>query len=225
MMVSPEMYYEEFIEGKTRQEIRSEIIDLKNKIELLKKDIENPEFVELMCPSKELQIEFCRKYLEKAIEAYEATGKKYVLSGPDAMTKDFEDNICNIKTIRFVIGGFLDGWIEKICTFEDETVKIETGDLQGLYGTKSFIKTEYYNRSNFINKLRELHLGEWKKRYICEDYGIEIFDGCEWELEIEFSNKKRTLRIEGHECYPYNFNKFRELLGENEDDKIDDLNE
>jgi len=225
MMAPPEMYYEENIKGKTRLEIRSEIIGLKNRIERLKKDIENPKFVELMCPSEELQIEFCRKYLEKAIEAYEATGKKYVLSGPDARAKDFEDNTPNIKSIRFCIGGFLDGWTEKMCMFGDEAIKIESGDFPGLYGPREYLKTEYYDKSKFMYKLRKLHLGEWKYSYMCEDYGIDIYDGCEWIVEIEFSNGKKSIQIEGHECYPYNFDKFRDLLDNNDDSGFDVFDE
>ena len=72
MMASPEWYYEEYLKGKSAEEIRKEIRSLKRKIGHLKKVVANPqEYMEEwgICPSPQVQLEMHILYLQKAKEA------------------------------------------------------------------------------------------------------------------------------------------------------------
>ena len=40
-----------------------------------------------------------------------------------------------------------------------------------------------------------------------------VLDGTQWSLEIQFSNGYKTVKIEGDNDYPYNFDELQELLG------------
>lgn len=57
-------------------------------------------------------------------------------------------------------------------------------------------------------------------------FGYEVLNGTQWELEIFFSDGHKPMKICGSNSYPYNFNKFLELLGiepmEGEEDTDDE---
>ena len=70
MMVSPEWYAEEYLKGKTVDEIKSRIRSLKRKIRHLQKEADNPGTDGwLICPSPEVQLEMHRLYLQEAMKA------------------------------------------------------------------------------------------------------------------------------------------------------------
>ena len=72
MMVSPEWYSEEYLKGKTAEQLQKEVRSLKRKIGHLKKVVANPqEYMDEwgMCPSPEVQLEMHGLYLQKAVEA------------------------------------------------------------------------------------------------------------------------------------------------------------
>lgn len=71
-----------------------------------------------------------------------------------------------------------------------------------------------------------MHIGEWRSNYDPRRFGYEVLDGTQWELEIFFSDDHKPMKICGSNSYPYNFNKFLELLGielmEGEEDTDDE---
>ena len=70
MMVSPEWYAEEYLKGKTVDEIKSQIRSLKRKIRQLQKEVDNPEPDGwLICPNPEVQLKMHRLYLQEAMRA------------------------------------------------------------------------------------------------------------------------------------------------------------
>ena len=70
MMVDPEWYYEEYLKGKSVDQIRSRIHSLQRKIRQLQKEVDNPDSDGWMiCPSPEVQLEMHRLYLQRAKEA------------------------------------------------------------------------------------------------------------------------------------------------------------
>ena len=70
MMVDPEWYYEEYLKGKSVDQIRSRIRSLQRKIRQLQKEVDNPNSDGWMiCPSPEVQLEMHCLYLQKAKEA------------------------------------------------------------------------------------------------------------------------------------------------------------
>ena len=76
------------------------------------------------------------------------------------------------------------------------------------------IKPDYpLTKEEFLDGIRELHIGEWRARYDPSRFGYAVLDGTQWELEIYFSDGHMPVKIHGSNSYPYNFNKLKELLG------------
>ena len=70
MMMDPEWYYEEYLKGKSADQIRSRIRSLQRKIRQLQKEVDNPDSDGWMIyPSPEVQLEMHCLYLQKAKEA------------------------------------------------------------------------------------------------------------------------------------------------------------
>ena len=65
----------------------------------------------------------------------------------------------------------------------------------------------------FLDGLQDLHIGEWRKNYNLKRFGYMVCDGTQWELEIHYSNGKKSSVIYGDNAYPYNFDKLQELFG------------
>ena len=62
-------------------------------------------------------------------------------------------------------------------------------------------------RVEFLRKLWDIHMGEWKKEYINPD----VLDGTQWSVEIRYNDGKEC-HFSGSNMYPYNFNEFLELM-------------
>ncbi|HEM3619706.1 TPA: hypothetical protein U1D09_002225 [Streptococcus suis] len=61
--------------------------------------------------------------------------------------------------------------------------------------------------------LKDLHIGEWGRRYSTKRFGYMVLDGTQWELEFEYNNDHKLVRFDGDNSYPYNFDKFQMLFG------------
>jgi len=72
---------------------------------------------------------------------------------------------------------------------------------------------EPFTKDTFIDALKDLYIGEWRRRYSTERFGYVVCDGTQWELEFEYNNGHRPVRFNGDNSYPYNFDKFQMLFG------------
>lgn len=70
------------------------------------------------------------------------------------------------------------------------------------------------SREELIGRLRALHLGEWRRTYFPEQYGMRVLDGEQWSLRLSFANSKRSVIFEGDNVYPFNFEEVRQLFGQ-----------
>lgn len=61
-----------------------------------------------------------------------------------------------------------------------------------------------------------------RRRYSTQRFGYTVCDGTQWELEFEYSNGHKPVRIDGDNSYPYNFNKFQMLFGIDETEEDED---
>ena len=226
MMISPEGYYEEYLKGKTKEQIMSAICGLKQEIGRLKNTMESPEYgqEEIVHPSEDTRLHWTREYLVRAKQAYAESGGTYSLSKSEEKAADFDANIDAICKITFSIGGFFGGYRSYVVEltdglnaytklWEDE----EPLSLWDEYNEESFTK------DTFIGALKDFHIGEWRRRYSTERFGYVVCDGTQWELEFEYNNGQRPIRFNGDNSYPYNFNKFQMLFGI--DDSGDDEDE
>ena len=222
MMICPETFYEMNLKGKSVKEIMKVIRRLKQEIGRLKNIVEHPNYElrsMVVQPTEKVQI-FCnQEYLERAKEALIEAGGSYVPSIAEKKAIDFDNNIPHINKVVFSIGGFFEGYETKTFTIEGDKVKT--------YVEHSLIpkptnfddsKIEEIEKKKFFEQLKNLRIGEWRRKYDTYRFNIAVMDGTQWELKIHYFNGCRTVKIHGDNAYPYNFDRLIELFNvENED--------
>ena len=61
---------------------------------------------------------------------------------------------------------------------------------------------EPFTVDEFIEGIKELHIGEWKKDY----NNPHIIDGIQWTIDIEFEGDHyKPIHIYGEQCFPLQF--------------------
>lgn len=215
-MIHPEIYYEMYLKGKTKEQIMTAIRGLRQEIGRLKNTMEKPDYNQeiIMNPSEDIQLHWTREYLERSRQAYTEAGGIYSLSISEKKAAEFDANIDCIRKITFSIFDFFignSGYVVELSTglkaykklWEDEEplVLIDADNR------------EPFTRDNFLAALMNLRIGEWRRRYSTRRFGYEVCDGMQWKLEFEYNNGHKPVRIDGDNAYPYNFYKFRMLFG------------
>ena len=227
MMISPKNYYEEYLKGKTKEQIMSAIRGLKQEIGRLKNTMESPGYgeEEIVHPSEDTRLHWTRKYLESAKQSYADAGGTYNISKSEQKAADFDSNMHFISKITFSIGGFFGGYRSYVVELSNElrayTKLWEEEESLVLLDEDD----EAFTRETYLAALAEFHIGEWRRSYSTKRFGYEVCDGTQWDLEIEFNNGHKPLRFNGDNSYPYNFDKFMLLFGindseENEEESI-----
>ncbi|MDO4198677.1 MAG: hypothetical protein Q4D13_06795 [Erysipelotrichaceae bacterium] len=213
MMISPEGFYELELKGKSVKEIRRVIRDLKRTIKENKDILENSDVIPekvMVHPGPSVMISLSRDYLEIAIKALMENGEEYKPTKSELRDMEFNNNIEYIDKISYTYGNF----------FFPETVSAELVDDKFVLNYRKHIRDEdrcieevydSIDRTDFMEGLKKLHLGEWKKRYTSEIQYID--DMIDWTLEISYSNglKNEVFKGDGH-MEPYNFDELMELF-------------
>ena len=222
MMLSPEVYYEEQLKGKTKEQIISAIRGLKQEIGLLKNIMESPDYGQelIVHPSEDVRLHWTREYLEKAKQAYAEAGGIYTFSKSEEIADDFDLNMDFICKITFGIGGFFGGYRSYVVDISDNlkayTKLWENVEPLALLDTDN---DETFTKATFISALADLYIGEWRRSYSTQRFGYMVCDGTQWELEFEYNNGHKPVRFDGDNSYPYNFDRLKMLFG------IDDIEE
>ena len=224
MMISPEGYYEEYLKGKTKEQILTVIRGLKQEIGRLKITMESPDYgvKPIMHPSEDTRLHWTREYLERAKQAYAEVGGTYTLSKSEEKAADFDSNMDFISKIIFSIGGYFGGYRSYV---------IELSDGLRAY-TKLWEDEEPlfllneddvpFTKETYIAALADLHIGEWRRRYTTQRFGYTVCDGTQWELKFEYNNGHKPVMFDGDNSYPYNFDKFQMLFGIDETEEDED---
>ena len=212
MMISPEVYYEEYLKGKDPAQLRTAIRSLKQKIGRLKNTLEDPEYKNQIhtCPDACTQLECSRLYLERAKQALEDLGEKYQPSGAECKAAEVDASIPYVGRLEFSIGGFFDGHETRTAVLDGDKFHLE-GDRIPM--PRSGSRLDFWaDREEFLGILGSLHLGEWRPYYDPLRYGWVVMDGIQWELAVYFTNGHKPLQFSGSNAYPYNFARLKELL-------------
>ena len=216
MMISPETYYEMNLKGKSVEQIMSTIRGLKQEIGRLKNAMEHPDYGSepVMRPSEATRLSCTRDYLNRAKLALAEAGVVYKPSQAELKAQEFENNFPFISKIIFFIGGFFGGYETRTVTINGDEICINVE--HSLIPTPSNLgefEIEPLDKEEFMDELSRLYIGEWRRSYRPERFGYSYCDGTQWELEIQFSNGAKPFKCYGDNSYPYNFDKFQELLG------------
>ena len=216
MMISPESYYEMNLKGKTAEQIMSIIRGLKQEFGRLKNAMEHPDYGSepVMRPSESTRLLCTRDYLNRAKLALAEAGVVYKPSQAELKAQEFENNFPFISKIIFSIGGFFGGYESRTVTINGDEICINVEhSLIPIPSNLGEFEIEPLDKEEFMDELSRLYIGEWRCSYRPERFGYSYCDGTQWELEIQFSNGAKPFKCYGDNSYPYNFDKFQELLG------------
>ena len=222
MIIGPEAYYEIEIKGKNAEQILHKIAGLKREMSRLKRTMEHSEYAPLMCPSEDTRLWCYRLYLEKAKEALAEVGGEYKPTAAEQRVIDFDANIDNIAKITFNIGGFFEEWSKYTVTLDDQLHFWAEHTMIPTPTNFDLPADEPMTKEDFLDELRELHIGEWRKNYSTERFGYMVFDGTQWDFTIEYNNGRKSFMTGGSNAYPYNFKRLTDLFGIEEDMEEED---
>ena len=215
MMICPETFYEMRLKGKTSEQIMTVIRSLKREITKLKNIIEHPNY-ELRSlvvePTEQVQLSMNREYLERAKKALIEAGGCYTPSIVEQKAIDFDANIPYINKIILSIGGFLYGYETTTYIIKDDKIEMKTTNTFGFEEENGFFPFVAPQKDYLFEQLKNLHIGEWRKKYDINRFNIAVMDGTQWNLEIYYSNGRRSTKIHGNNAYPYNFNELLKLF-------------
>ena len=210
MMISPEAYYEEYLQGKSQSAILQQISFLKQEIGRLKEVLESVENSPeaMIMPSPLTRIKCNREYLEMAKLALEEAGGQYVPTDEELRDQSFDTKLATMHRFTLEIGGFFNGYTKYKYTISGERVPFDA-DHSFYLKPSNLPVYEPFTREEFVRGIAALHIGEWKERY----ENLYVLDGTQWSISIEYENGKESFEIYGSNAYPYNFEELIEFLG------------
>jgi hypothetical protein len=221
MMISPEVYYEEYLQGKSQTEVLQQINFLRQELGRLKEVVESVENSPeaMIMPSPLTRIKCNREYLEMAKLALEEAGGQYVPTDEELRDQSFNTKLATMHRFTLKIGGFFDGYTKYKYTISGDSVLFDA-DHSFYLNPSNLPVYEPFSREEFIRGIAALHIGDWKER----DENLYVLDGTQWSICIEYEDEKEPVEIYGNNAYPYNFEELIEFLGiENSDaDEIGD---
>ena len=219
MMISPEAFYEENLKGKSAGEILRVIKSLKREINRLKKIAESNDVLpeKMIDPDPLTQIKVYRDYLERAKVAFAEAGGEYKPTKAEMKDQEFNEALRLMKKFVFEYGGFCGGYETHTYTFVGEKVLF---DLRHRMDMEIFDppEEEPFPKDYFLERLAELHIGEWKNNYM----NPSILDGTQWGIDIEYEGERKPVHIDGSNKFPYNFDDLLGFLGVDNEDDLDD---
>jgi hypothetical protein len=172
----------------------------------LKRKMEHPFYKdqEHVCPS-DLTIYKCdREFLERAIMHYISLGGAYKESLSETRDRLFNEKLSQIKKVTLVSGSYFSPREKFVVDLSCDKPRYFSWIIYEL-----FEREIDYTKQEFLSQLESLHIGEWRKNYDAERFGVSVLDGEEWELNIEYEDGK-TAKFGGQNAYPYNY---EELIG------------
>ena len=210
MMMGPGSYIAEHIQGKTLEEANREVKRLRMEIRRLKSTLEDesqPEGV-MVHPSPEVRISVYRDYIEAARAYFEEQGWEYEPSKEEIKDQEFNESLDQLERIEVRYGGYLSRIISLTINFEGDEIKADRIDMPHI-NLEDLIKIYFENvtREELLDEIRELHMGEWKRRYDNSD----VLDGIQWSVRFLYDDG-RECKYYGSNKYPYNFGRFLDVM-------------
>lgn len=213
-MICPETYYEMNLKGKSEKEVLTAIRGLKNEIGHLKNVIEHPDYKATMCPSEIVRLKCSRDYLERAKQALVDIGGIYHPSKVEQSAAVFQEKISHISKVVLEISGYFQGVNTYTAQVNGDVVEISKEERLNIT-PPSKDKEEPYNKNEFLELFADLHIGEWRKHYSTQRFGITVLDGTQWSLDIYYNDDTKC-SYDGDNAYPYNFCDLTDLFGTEE---------
>jgi hypothetical protein len=210
MMISPEVYYEEYLQGKSQTEVLQQINFLRQELGRLKEVVESVENSPeaMIMPSPLTRIKCNREYLEMAKLALEEAGGKYELTDEELRDQAFNSKLAAMHRFILKIGGFFDGYTKYKYTISGDRILFDA-DHSFYLKPSNLPVYEPFTREEFVRGIEALHIGEWKEKY----ENLCVLDGTQWSISIEYEDGTEPFEIYGSNAYPYNFEDLIDFLG------------
>ena len=211
-------YYEKNLKGKDKKQILLVIRALKYTISQIKNMMEHPgysSYSDLYYIDKE-RIQIARSCLEKAKEELIAVGGTYTLSPTELKDQDFQENVefINRISLQYKIS-WLNSEETYIAVLKDDKFHIKSRRPINIPNWDGTEKEDYIvGKQFFLESMRDLHIGEWKTKYMFKNFNDVDVSAEPWELNIEFSNGHNSVRIQGVGAEPYNIHQLKSLMDE-----------
>lgn len=126
---------------------------------------------------------------------------------PEKAGNDFIEHLPYIERVIFSAGGYFGGFERTTVHFSGSQAVF---DVETMNPPSAMAPAHYEGmmKSQFLAKLRSLHIEDWDKEYMAPG----VLDGEQWDLEIRFSDGRRPLIINGSNAYPPHFRSLRRLM-------------
>lgn len=205
MMIAPETYYRNTLEGQSPEFILRQIHSLRREIRrlirLMETDPLNPEAMRM--PNLMTRIQCSREYLQMAAKAYAETGQTLEPTKTERKDAAFNARLPRIRKLTVEQDG------ERLtATFSGEKVQVMKECLSGSETGKAEPFLLGYTFPEFVKSLERLHMGEWKKTYSPPGNAPDT----EWNLCIEYEGDEKPCTMKGQNAEPYNFCSLMDLL-------------
>lgn len=200
----------EKLEAANKEELLKIIKSIKIKMRRLKVKMEHPDYryrTNIKCSTDLLIYKRDRNFLDRAISKYIEIGGDYKFSKSELSDICFNEKVGEISKIIFTNGGFFEVEQKTVVTLIENEVKVETGIFGDLVPFDIG-----YDKENFLYEFGRLHIGEWRRHYMPENFGMSTLDGEQWSLKIEYNDGKEK-EYAGINAYPYNYEDLISLLG------------
>lgn len=228
-MRSPEEYYERYLKGKTKKQIKERMNRLRVDIENVKREIEHSHFTfEIEDESRMRQkLEYLGLYLEKAKRALEDMGEVYKPTQKDKKRASFINNLNDLKLVKYekiieedepIDFGFYDRYITiyEAKIIDDKVILKTTEVAEAFYDSFENTKEKEMEKEEFIRCLKQLDIGDWQKKYNSKRFGIDNSGEIDWMVTFDYHHNK--IIYSGINDHPYNFYEFLALFEEKQID-------
>lgn len=218
MMMSPESYYMG-LEGKTADEILTELNGLRQKISELKAALRSQDFTEPdIRPSRDVRLSMALDYFDMAKKALLEAGGEYVPTEDEQRALDFNARLDGLTALEFTVSRhFL---ITKTLSADFSGGKTFAKIVRvsnPLYGDENRKKVGEIERERLITELKSIHMGDWDSSY----NRLGILDGEDWSVTLRFADGSEEC-FHGGNAYPFSFTRFCGIIGYDEVDEEDE---
>ena len=218
MMMSPESYYMG-LEGKTAEEILTELNGLRREISELKAALRSNDFtVPDIKPSRGVRLTMTLDYFDMAKKALLEAGGEYIPTEDELRALDFNARLDGLTAIKFSVSRHV--LVTKTLSADFSGGKTSAKiicDTNPLYGNEMRKKVGEIEREQLIAELKSIHMGDWDSAY----NQLGILDGEDWSVTLRFSGGSEEC-FHGSNAYPFSFTRFCGIMGYDEFDEEDE---
>ncbi len=217
MMMSPESYYMG-LEGKTADEILTELNGLRREISELKAALRSQDLTEPdIMPSRNVRLSMALDYFDMAKKALIEAGGEYTPTEDEQRALDFNARLDKLTVLEFSVSRhFL---ITKTLSADFSGGKTFAKIVRvsnPLYGDENRKKVGEIERERLISELRSIHMGDWDSAYNLSG----ILDGEDWSVTLRFSGGSEEC-FHGSNAWPFSFARFCGIIGYDEDEETE----